>query len=69
MAYRIDPNRPEIKAIVRLELERDKERFEYKIKHLEEKLREKDGEYIKLEDEFRMALHIEEKRFQEVSLK
>ncbi|XP_065827722.1 leucine-rich repeat and coiled-coil domain-containing protein 1-like isoform X2 [Oscarella lobularis] len=66
MAYRIDPNRPEIKAIVRLELEREKERFEYKIKHLEEKLREKDGEYIKLEDEFRMALHIEEKRFQEL---
>eukprot|EP00118_Oscarella_pearsei_P021064 m.234142 g.234142 ORF g.234142 m.234142 type:complete len:748 (+) comp40104_c0_seq6:805-3048(+) len=68
MASRIDPSRPEIKGIIRLELEKEREMFSFKIKHLEEKLGQKEKAYVELEDEFRMALHIEENRFREVQV-
>ncbi|XP_042726058.1 leucine-rich repeat and coiled-coil domain-containing protein 1 isoform X1 [Lagopus leucura] len=57
---------PEFQAAVSKEVAKEEQRHEQRVKDFEEKINTLNQKYTELEDEFRLALRIEAKRFKEV---
>jgi len=57
---------PEFQAAVSKEVAKEEQRHEQRVKEFQEKINMLNQKYTELEDEFRLALTIEAKRFKEV---
>ncbi|XP_028392315.1 leucine-rich repeat and coiled-coil domain-containing protein 1-like [Dendronephthya gigantea] len=62
----VRPDSRDMREVIDKEIVKTEARFEQLMKQWDEKLRQKNRDYAELENEFRMALQIEAKRFQEL---
>mgnify|MGYP002803881909 CR=1 FL=1 len=62
----VRPDSRDMRELIDKEVVKQEARFEQLLKQWDEKLRQRNQEYADLEDEFRMALQIEAKRFHEL---
>ncbi|NWX14202.1 LRCC1 protein, partial [Aegotheles bennettii] len=66
LGSRVDLNGPEFQEALSKEVAKQEQRHEQHVKELQEKINTLNQKYTELEDEFRLALTIEAKRFKEV---
>lgn len=66
---RVPLNGPEFQDALSKEVAKEEQRHEQRVKELQEKINMLNQKYKELEDEFRLALTIEAKRFKEVRLR
>lgn len=66
---RVALNGPEFQDAVSKQVAKEEQRHEQRVKEFEEKINMLNKKYMDLEDEFRLALTIEGKRFKEVRLR